>query len=302
MTMTSLLLIAPAAAAMIALPPVHSSGTAQDMTGVEIVETETDRDRRMTVPVHIGKNGPYRFVIDTGSQVTVLSDGLAQQLALPLGRKRRITGIAGSETVDTVLVGEIGMGRRTMQDMVAPMLESRHIGADGIVGLNSLQGQRIVIDFARNQIALGDAKSTGGSSGFEIVVTARRRAGQLIMTDATIDGIRVNVVIDTGAETTIGNRALQRALTQRGMLHQVKLVSVTGQEIIADLGSARKLTVDNFDITNLIIAYADAPPFRVLGLERRPAILLGMRELRLFQRVAIDFSTRKVYFDLPKGS
>jgi hypothetical protein len=29
--------------------------------------------------------------------------------------------------------------------------------------------------------------------------------------------------------------------------------------------------------------------------------MLGMRELRLFRRVAIDFSTRKVMFDLPSG-
>ena len=30
-------------------------------------------------------------------------------------------------------------------------------------------------------------------------------------------------------------------------------------------------------------------------------MMLGMRELRLFKRVAIDFSSRKVMFDLPKG-
>ena len=40
--------------------------------------------------------------------------------------------------------------------------------------------------------------------------------------------------------------------------------------------------------------------FAALGLDRRPALMLGIRELRLFNRVAIDFSTRKVLFDLPK--
>jgi len=31
-------------------------------------------------------------------------------------------------------------------------------------------------------------------------------------------------------------------------------------------------------------------------------MLLGMRELRLFKRVAIDFATRKVMFDLPSDT
>ena len=52
-------------------------------------------------------------------------------------------------------------------------------------------------------------------------------------------------------------------------------------------------------LQNLSIAFADAPPFRRLGLDERPAMLLGMNELRAFRRVAIDFATRKVLFDLP---
>jgi hypothetical protein len=31
-------------------------------------------------------------------------------------------------------------------------------------------------------------------------------------------------------------------------------------------------------------------------------LLLGMSELRLFNRVAIDFSTREVLFDLPRDA
>ena len=48
-----------------------------------------------------------------------------------------------------------------------------------------------------------------------------------------------------------------------------------------------------------MVAYVDSPVFTVLELDRRPAMLLGMRELRLFKRVAVDFAARKVYFDLP---
>jgi hypothetical protein len=52
----------------------------------------------------------------------------------------------------------------------------------------------------------------------------------------------------------------------------------------------------------VLIAYTDAPPFRALGLDQRPALFLGMRDLRALDRLAIDFSTRRIYFDLPKDA
>ena len=119
------------------------------------------------------------------------------------------------------------------------------------------------------------------------------------LADAVIDGIPVNVVIDTGAETSIGNRALQRALRQRGVMEQATLTSVTGQQIQADIAYPDKLSIGSADISRLMVAYVDSPVFSVLDLESRPAMLLGIRELRLFKRIAVDFAARRVYFDLP---
>ena len=106
------------------------------------------------------------------------------------------------------------------------------------------------------------------------------------------------VVIDTGAEGSIGNRALQKALARRHNTYSATLLSVTGQTITADVALARQLTVDRLFINNVVIAYADSPTFAALKLDRRPAVLLGMRELRLFKRVAIDFQGHRVLFDV----
>ncbi len=294
---------APAIALFLAgasLPQSDSAQAAQE-AAVDIVHAETDRENRMTVPVRIGEDGTFHFVVDTGSQRTVLAADIAARLRLVAGPKVRIVGIAGTDIVETAQVAEMGLGRRSLFDVIAPLFEGQHIGADGILGLDSLQGQRVLLDFTRNVISIGDVRSLGGDSGYEIIVTARRRSGQLIMTNALIDGIRTDVVIDTGSGTSIGNRALQRALRQRDSSRQAKFISVTGQETTADLGFARKLEIREIGITNLVIAFTDAPPFTVLNLDRRPAIMLGMRELRLFKRVAIDFKARKILFDVPDG-
>ena len=272
---------------------------AQDTDKVDVITVDRDADARMTVPVRIGTNGPFRFLIDTGSQNTVVAISIAERLALKPDSRAMIISVAGSRMADTVVLDEIGLGRRSYYGLVAPLLDRGDIGADGIIGLDGLQGQRVLMDFNRNIIAVDEARRLGGNDGFEIVVEARKRSGQLIMTDAVIDGVHVSVVIDTGAEGTIGNRALQRALSNRPVLAQAQLTSVTGHTITADLGVGRKLRLGGMDISNLPLAFTDTPAFAALELERRPAILLGMRELRLFNRVAIDFTTRKVFFDTP---
>lgn len=286
------------AIAYAAFPASHAASGAQDASGVDVIAAKDDASERMTVPVRIGSHGPFQFLLDTGSQNTVISAALARQLALPAGRRAKVIGIAGSQMVDTVEVDEILLGRRSSFGLLAPLLQREHIGADGILGIDSLQDQRVLLDFRRNLIAVDDVRKLGGDRGFEIVVTARRRSGQLIMTNAVIDGVRADVVIDTGAQATIGNRALQKALARRMEADPALLSSVTGQQALADVGLARRLSVGDLNIDNVAIAFINAPAFDHLELEKRPALLLGMRELRAFRRVAIDFSSRRILFDM----
>lgn len=270
-------------------------------TAADLLQVERDNYDRMTVPVHIGAQGPFDFLIDTGSERTVLSRQLATSLNLPITGNSTVVGVAGSIPVELVDVDEISLGKRTYYTLTAPLLEGQHIGADGIVGLDSLQDQRVMIDFGANRMAIGDAASLGGTRGFEIVVKAKRRSGQLIMANAIIDGVRTDIVIDTGADTSIGNIALRNALSRRRKLQTTVLFSVTGQSIGADMAMASTIDVDGLQLHNVTLTFADSPAFRRLELVKRPAMLMGMSQLRMFKRVAIDFATRRVLFDLPVG-
>lgn len=288
---------------MAALPIMAGQDGSQQASDVDVIALGRDMHDRMTVPVKVIEQGPFDFLIDTGAQNTVLSTSLAARLSLAPEGRARLIGVAGTEMVDTVEIDQIDLGSRSYYSLLAPLLEHGNIGADGILGLDSLQGQRVLIDFRKKLIAVNDARALGGSKGFDIVVTARRRSGQLIMTNARLDGVPVDVVIDTGAETSIGNRALQKAMAHRKRVsEQTTLHSVTGQQIEADIGYGRSLELDQMKFLNVMIAYADSPPFAALGLDKRPALLLGMRDLRALDRVAIDFSTRRILFDMPPGT
>ena len=74
---------------------------------------------------------------------------------------------------------------------------------------------------------------------------------------------------------------------------------MTGQVLLADIRLAKVVEIDGMRLNNTMIAYADAPAFARLGLSKRPALLMGMSQLRMFSRVAIDFAARRVLFDMP---
>ncbi|NMN06844.1 MULTISPECIES: aspartyl protease family protein [unclassified Novosphingobium] len=265
---------------------------------MEEIRLSHDARARLTVPVTIGSAGPFAFLVDTGAERTVLTRQTAQVLGLEPSGRARLVSVAGLEDVDLVKVAEISLGTRRFAGLEAPLVDGADLEAEGIVGLDGLQDQRITIDFAANRLMIGNAApDVPQADSYDIVVTARRRSGQLIMTEATVDGVRTDVMIDTGSDVSIGNRALQRALSRQGVVQQARLVAVTGQSIAADVGHARTMRIGGMDINNLTFAFADAPAFAHLRLNRRPALLLGMRDLSAFQKVAIDFARRKVMFD-----
>ncbi len=296
-----LLALASTSALALATPaPLPQVETGQG--GVDVVKADIDRHDRMTVPVRIGQAGPFDFLVDTGAERTVLARDIAMRLRLPTSGQGLLIGIAGTQSVDLVEIDEINLGRRSFYGLTAPLLEGYNIGADGIIGLDSLQDQRVLLDFARKRMTIGDAIQLGGSRGFEIVVQARRRSGQLIMTNALIDGVRTDIVIDTGSDTSIGNRALQKALAKRRKGETTQLQSVTGQTITADIAMARTLKLGTMTMSNSMLVFADTPAFDKLEMVKRPAMFMGMNQLKMFRRVAIDFSTKRILFDLPDNA
>ncbi|MFC4294956.1 aspartyl protease family protein [Novosphingobium tardum] len=290
----------PAILAVAATIPQTAAQEANAPSGQgDVVTVDADGHSRYTVAVRIGESGPLRFLIDTGAERTVVSRSVADRLNLVPAGRATLVGIAGSIGVDLVEIDEVVLGRRSFYGLTAPVLERYDIGADGIIGIDGLQDQRVLLDFGKGTMEVNDARSLGGDRGYEIIVRARRRSGQLIMTNALVDGIKTAVVIDTGAQFSIGNRALQRALAKRRQPERTSLSSVTGQSIPADLLMAREVEIGDLHMANTWLAFADAPPFKSLDLDKQPALLMGMNELRAFSRVAIDFDTRKVMFDLP---
>ena len=272
----------------------------QPATTTTVDPLTIDRYERLTVPVTIhGEN--FRFLIDTGAQATAVTRRVTERLALEPDGVATLVAMGSRKQVPTVELHDLEFADRSFSNLTSPLLEAHHIGADGILGLDSLQDLRVLIDFRANSIAVDDAHELGGNTGFEIVVRARRKLGRMIISNATIDGVKTAVIIDTGAQNSVGNLALLRKLRARQGA-EVTATDVNGATLTSRIGVARELEIGNLTMQSIPIGFADSPALDALGLGKRPALILGMRNLRLFDRVAIDFATRRVLFDLPRGT
>lgn len=270
---------------------------------VEVLAIERERFERMTVPVTIQGQGPFDFLIDTGAQATVLSRALADQLQLYDRDMATLVGMASTQRVETTPIDDFNLGSRSFYIRQAPLVEGAHIGgADGILGLDSLQNQRVLLDFHKREISVADAEQLGGNRGYEIVVKARERLGQLIITTARLDGVQVEVIVDTGAQGSVGNLALLDRMRRHRELGETEMTDINGQTLGGVVRVARELSLGRASVQNFPILFADSRPFHTLGLADKPALILGMSELKLFRRVAIDFKTRRVLFDLPSDA
>ena len=271
----------------------------------EIVDLDEDRAERMTVPVSIEGKGPFAFVIDTGAERTVISRRIADKLALEDEDPAALMSIAGTSMVDMVYVPSLTLGQKSYNGLISPVLAAQHIGADGILGLDGLQDQRILFDFVLNQIFIENAdEERSRPVSREIVVTAKRRSGQLIFTDATISGLKVNVIVDTGAQISIGNAVLRKRLLRRAkeLGDDKLLIAVTGDTLGVEFGRIRDFRIGRARFDSLSVAFADAPPFERFDLDDKPTLLIGMDVLRKFDQVAIDFPKRKIHFLTPKNA
>lgn len=279
--------------------PTATVDDSLEITGDEI-DAEQKRSR-LFIDVRINEQGPFRFLVDSGADRSVIGAGLADALALPAGDAVRVQSMAGSATVRTVTIDRLLLGKSEVGPIRAPALAERDIGARGLIGIDALADQRLLLDFDARTITVQDSRAAPVNEAGEIVVTARLKKGQLIITQAGVGDQRISAVIDTGAEVTVGNMALRRKLfgtKPRRDAYTVQLVSVTGQTLEAEAVLLPRIRIGGLYLDNVVVAFADAPPFGLFGLETQPALFLGSDLLKAFRRVSLDFRNRKVRFSL----
>src|SRR4051794_32659701 len=168
------------------LEAVSAPGVIDKTSQTEDVQFRNEGYERMTVPVLLSGTGPYRFLVDTGADRTAISRELASHLKLEGGEEAELHSVTGTSMVATAIVPSLQLTRKPVRIVGAPLLDSANMGADGILGVDSLRSQRVMFDFAAQTMSIvPSAAPDFDAEHGTIVVLANRRNGRLVVTDAT---------------------------------------------------------------------------------------------------------------------
>ena len=295
-------------AAALALGPYAARADDLDEAQTPTPATDTLRgiaqlDHRMTVDALVDGQGPFRFLVDTGADRSVIASDVATKLGLLGGADVVLQSISRSVPATTAKLKSLEVGPIKLRDVAIPVLSREWLGADGYVGLDMLNQRKVTFDF-RNQSLIIDRSKLGTSVDFsgDVVVRVSGSRGRLTAFDCRVDDVPAAAFVDSGSQISIGNSRLFAELQKRGSTYIsdriVPITDVTGGLSPGRVISFSKIKMGAISFVRANLLICDLEIFDVWGLADRPALFIGMNFLGRMSAFTIDFGQKELHFKL----
>lgn len=291
------------AQALEAPPNQVDSVTVTGQTPIVTLQTWVDVYGRPTADVRLNGQGPYKFVVDTGSNTSVLSPRVADTLKLPELPRRMVHGVTGSSEARFARLDRIETGRSVSENLRVAVMDAPALDKlDGILGMDMFDSRRVRFNFTRKTVELEPA-GTRRTKRLPITTDIRLRHGLLIEADGKVASVRARCVLDTGGDTTIINMALLNALSDRARRRRRPeenpvILGVTNQQLNGVWANMPEISMLGVVASRLTVVAADAPVFKLWGLDSTPAMLVGMDVLSRAETLVVDYRRRQVELQL----
>lgn len=305
------------------------------VSGKDLVTIPFDLvNNRPFVKIMINGKGPFRFVIDTGASMSVLSDKTAQRLGIkPVAKGGSARAIGGSGTFPILygVLDSLQMGEAKI-DTVPIYIRTVHSTedtpeserSDGYIGLSVLSNYAVTLDYKAQQMIFdrsplredqlakpaaaepkpGEAaapktESLGALAAMGVEVPIRSTSGGLASAEAHLPTMDrpLNFIVDTGATISVISKASVKRFELEGMKlkgESFRVIGAAGIEDGAEALGLSTLTVNNLRKNNSRALILDLDAVNETSGFEQHGVL-GGDYLRHF-RVVIDL--RRHYFGL----
>ena len=172
---------------------------------------------RIVLAVSINHSGPYNFLLDSGTQITMIEPSLAAELHLDIQGAAVVAGVGSSQSasyaqLDLVEAGSHAAANQKVLVYEVQNLHSPDLHIQGILGEDFLEQFDLLIDNAHRLLCLDDSgamRADVKGPHIALLATAEPEAGValpglLIITVRLSGGLRpVRLVLDSGANEPI---------------------------------------------------------------------------------------------------
>jgi predicted aspartyl protease len=189
-------------------------------------------NNRPIISVRInGRKEPLRFVLDTGSGISVISEETAKRLGLrAVARGGMARAIGGKfEIVYGFLDSlEIGEARVERVPVYIRRFYNDEVPVDGYIGLAAISKYLMTVDYGTRTLSFKRQRESGGSpapSPSAIEIPIRNTASGFLSGEVRVEGINrpLNFIIDTGASTSVVSKQMMELEEMSGFKRPTKM-------------------------------------------------------------------------------
>jgi predicted aspartyl protease len=252
----------------------------------------------IVVSVRVNDNGPYDFLLDTGTNTSMINAEFAEQFSLRVVDTACLHTIAGAQVVPRGYLNRITLGDRSATNTEvlaanipgARALDSRIVG---IVGLNFLAQFNYTIDYDKLRIVFDD------ESDKKTMISGQRHSIEnvdgIFVVKASTSSRRENLrmVLDSGGENLIIFAVSPQYLFSLGQQSDMSWTTV-----FTNAGS-QKLFTGRLPLLRIGDTELSGVTTMITGVNRRgdKQPIDGLLPTSLFHRVYFNFSAGYVIFD-----
>jgi predicted aspartyl protease len=268
--------------------------------------TSEDTAGRTIARIHINGQGPFRFILDTGANRSVLSEALATRLGLKPSGEDVVHSVLGADaarlvSVDSLSFGDLHLSSGDTPVLDGPMLDGEH----GLLGVDGMAGRLLHVDFIKRCVAIYESPALLSMQGW-LSVPARMQFGTMLTVEGDIMGVKVNVLIDTGSDISLANSRFRDALrgvaASRVEYHNGRAFTFGRPLVLEESVFTPSLRLGRTVVNGVNAHIGDFHIFDVWRLQDEPTLLIGMDVLARSQEMAIDYQQGVVYFrKRPRG-
>jgi hypothetical protein len=136
----------------------------------------------VVVPVTVNGQGPYDFMLDTGSTITTLDSGLGRELGLAPQGLGTVTTLTQSAPAPLAIAGRVAIGPLTDENLVVMIRDLNGLhqiapSARGVLGQNALNHADFLLDYKHKLLEFDIDGELGRSLGGHHVPLHREPVG-----------------------------------------------------------------------------------------------------------------------------
>jgi hypothetical protein len=264
--------------------------------GIELpLDPWIDNYGRPTAKVMLNGKGPFRFLVDTGSTTTVIAKRLADSLGAPILGLATVNGTTGVALTPMARIDLLEAGAVRREAIALAVLPDYGLAReDGILGADVFAGRKLVFNISSKSVRIEPSRRSERTAPEG---NLRIRNGLLAEINGHVGKVKTHLMLDTGAQNCIANMPLSDALRKvhprLNRVDDVKVVGVTGHVILGQFIVLPKVDAKAFAVKDAGAVAADAPIFKLWGLDKEPAMIVGVNLLSRLAMFSIDYGAKQ---------